>query len=128
MQAQVSRFGYVGRSVVSEWDGSGSPVAEYYRGNGELIAKRLFGKQSDFNQYGVISPHETMLYFQHDALGSVTGMSDSTGAAVMRYRQDAFGNPLAGILEPHNTQLLTEKPFDTQSDLTPDLTPKKWTV
>jgi RHS repeat-associated protein len=117
VQAETSRFSYAGHSVIAEWDQAGSPMAEFYHGNGELVAKRLFGRQRDFNRYGVINPHENYLYFQHDALGSVTGLSDSTGAAVMRYRQDAFGTPLAGILEPHNQQLLTEKRFDTQSGL-----------
>jgi RHS repeat-associated protein len=67
------------RDVLYETDGGGSPTASYTLADGNLV-----------QQIGNGNP--APLYYLQDGLGSVAGLTDSTGAETDRYRFDAFGN------------------------------------
>jgi RHS repeat-associated protein len=58
-----------------------------------------------------------MVYFMHDGLGSVCGLTNRFGEQVDAYRTQAYGSPLSGKLNDVNDQLLTGKRFDTASSL-----------
>lgn len=62
--------------VVLETDASGTPLASYLLGNGELIAQERNGSVS---------------YYLHDGQGSVRALADGSGTATDRYHYTAYG-------------------------------------
>jgi RHS repeat-associated protein len=125
-QQNTRRFSYAGHTSLDDWDGNNQPVAEYYSGNGETNSKRLFNVPGD-SQFGSGpqgNPPDThaplrgnMVYFMHDGLGSVCGLTNRFGEQVDAYQTQAYGSPLSGKLNDVNDQLLTGKRFDTASSL-----------
>jgi len=71
-------FLYDDTSLLAEYDTDGNEVAKYDYGGDRLI--RL--TRSD----------EGTRYFSFDGLGSVTGLTDTTGAVTAAYHLDAWGN------------------------------------
>jgi len=71
-------FLYDDTSLLAEYDTNGNEVAKYDYGGDRLI--RL--TRSD----------EGTRYFSFDGLGSVTGLTDATGAVAAAYHLDAWGN------------------------------------
>jgi len=71
-------FLYDDTSLLAEYDTNGNEVAKYDYGGDRLI--RL--TRSD----------EGTRYFSFDSLGSVTGLTDTTGAVTAAYHLDAWGN------------------------------------
>jgi len=71
-------FLYDDTSLLAEYDTNGNEVAKYDYGGDRLI--RL--TRSD----------EGTRYFSFDGLGSVTGLTDTTGAVTAAYHLDAWGN------------------------------------
>ena len=63
--------------IAQEVDALGAPIANYSRGGSEMVGKFAGGAAS---------------YYLHDALGSVVGLTNSTGAVTDQYRYDAYGN------------------------------------
>ncbi|HEY9897856.1 MAG TPA: RHS repeat-associated core domain-containing protein [Pantanalinema sp.] len=117
-QRQLStRYSYAGNTLLGEFTETGAPLAEYYSGNGEAVTRRMFGNHGRLDQAFKLQTKGNHLYYLHDALGSVTGMTDHQGSRILRYRQDVFGTPQAGLLDPYNTQLLTAKSYDTEAGL-----------
>ena len=45
-------------------------------------------------------PVAGLLYYHHDALGSVSDLTDHLGENTVKYRWDAFGGMFAGALAP----------------------------
>jgi RHS repeat-associated protein len=83
---------YDGWDLIEERDGSGNVLASYVHGakEDELLSK--------------ITPSGTV-YYHHNALGSVTDLTNASGALVEKYKYDAYGtaaitdgsgNPLTG--------------------------------
>ncbi len=78
------------------YDGE-KPILEY-NSAGTLIAKNLYGKGIDEILYRLdlsVTPNRT-LYYQDDHEGSVTYLTDATGAVLETYKYDVFGAPSIG--------------------------------
>jgi RHS repeat-associated protein len=71
---EISPYG----DILYESDGAGAPVAGYTLAHGNLL-----------QQIGGGNP--TPLYYLHDGLGSVVGLSNPSGVETDRYRFDAYG-------------------------------------
>ena len=98
------RYIYDGEDILLEYDGSNVLQARYTHGTGidEPIAVTKGGST----------------YFYHqDGLGSVTDLTDSTGATAKSYSYDAYGNIVEspGTLEQPYTY--TGREFDSESGL-----------
>jgi len=80
----------ISSNVIEELDSVGNVLARYTQGPG--IDRPL----AEFNS-GAAS------YYEADALGSVTSLSNSAGAAVNTYSYDSFGNLItsAGVITNH---------------------------
>jgi RHS repeat-associated protein len=82
----VTKFLYDGMNVILERDNSNQRIASYTRG---LNYVGGIG--------GIISSYDiggTSSHYLYDGLGSVTGLTDSTGSTSKTYTYDAFGNIL----------------------------------
>ncbi|MCB9748004.1 MAG: hypothetical protein H6755_06320 [Candidatus Omnitrophica bacterium] len=85
-------FVYNDDSVIAEYDSSGSLNAEYVLGDS---IDEVLTMERGSNDY----------YYHYDGLGSVSEMTDNTGAVVESYTYDAFGNP--SIFDASHQQLAT---------------------
>ena len=86
----ASVFAYDGDNLVEETNASGGVIARYTQGQGidEPLAMTRSGTTS---------------YYHADGLGSITSLSDSTGASAATYTFDSFGNLTAftgGLTNP----------------------------
>lgn len=76
----VTKYIYSGYNLIEERDGSGNVIAKYvYEGGIDRPVKAIKGS----DEY----------YFQQDALGNITALTDGTGAIVEQYSYDIFGAP-----------------------------------
>jgi YD repeat-containing protein len=91
---EVTQYLYDGMNVFKEYGEKGEPLAQYYMGNGQVIASQMFGLHGRKEQgyEGNIQTRGGLMYYHHDALGSVMDITDRIGDQVMKYRYDAFGN------------------------------------
>jgi YD repeat-containing protein len=100
----TTNYVYDGSNLVEEIDSSGSVLARYTQGLGidEPIAMLRSGATS---------------FYEADGLGSVTSLSNSSGALANTYTYDSFGNVTAstGILT--NPLRYTAREFDTETKL-----------
>jgi len=101
---QTKRYIYDGEDILLEYDGANVLQARYTHGPGidEPIAVTKGGST----------------YFYHqDGLGTVTDLTDSTGATAKSYSYDAYGNLVdqTGTLEQPYTY--TGREFDSESGL-----------
>ncbi len=98
------RYVYDGEDILLEYDGSNVLQARYTHGPGidEPIAVTKGG---------------STFFYHQDGLGSVTDLTDSTGATAKSYSYDAYGNVLEspGTLEQPYTY--TGREFDSESGL-----------
>lgn len=115
--SEITRYMYAGQSVLGEFTETGAPLAEYYSGNGEVVTRRMFGNHGRQLPGLKLQTRGNHLYYMHDALGSVTGMTDHQGNRLIGYREDAFGQPQAGLLDFYNSRLLTGKSYDSAAGL-----------
>jgi RHS repeat-associated protein len=94
----------ISSNVIEELDSVGNVLARYAQGPG--IDRPL----AEFNS-GAAS------YYEADALGSVTSLSNSAGAAVNTYSYDSFGNLItfAGVITNHLQY--TGREFDPETGL-----------
>lgn len=104
----VTRYVYSGQNLIEERDGSGNITAKYvYVGGIDKPVKVIKGA----NAY----------YFQQDALGNITALTDGSGAIVESYTYDAFGKPKikdgsGNILETPSTPFLfTGREYDAET-------------
>jgi len=107
---ETTRYVYSGWQVIEERDGTGTLQAAYTWANGIDHPVRMV---KDGNTY----------YYQQDALGNVTALTDSSGNLVERYEYDAFGAPtiydsegeeLEAPLQPY---LFTAREYDATTGL-----------
>ncbi|MGB6800838.1 MAG: RHS repeat-associated core domain-containing protein [Candidatus Sulfotelmatobacter sp.] len=100
----TSIFVYDGVSLVGTINASGSEVASYTQGPliDEPLAE-LRGSTTD--------------YYAADGLGSITSLSNSTGALANTYTYDSFGNTTASTGTVRNYFQYTAREFDSETNL-----------
>jgi len=101
---QTKRYVYDGEDMLLEYDGSNVLQARYTRGPGidEPIA---------------VTKGSSTFFYHQDGLGTVTDLTDATGATAKSYRYDAYGNILesSGTVDQPYTH--TGREFDSESGL-----------
>ena len=108
---KTETFLYDGIKVLQEQETGPKPqVALYSRAKGRLLAKQMYPDQP-----GSQTTPES-LFYHHDALGSIIGLTDSNSKLITRYRYDAFGKLLAGDTSK-NQYTFTGKRLDPESGL-----------
>lgn len=100
----TSIFAYDGTGIVETVNASGSPVARYTQSPiiDEPLAE-LRGTATD--------------YYEADGLGSVTSLTDTTGALAQTYTYDSWGNQTASSGSLTNFFRYTAREFDTETKL-----------
>jgi len=95
---------YDGANVIEEVDSSGAVLARYTQGSGldEPLAVLRSG---------------TTTYYEADGLGSVTSLSNSTGALANTYTYDSFGNLSASTGTVTNPLRYTAREFESETGL-----------
>ena len=100
----IIRYVYDGENILFEYDGSDNIIARYTHGPGTdepLIMER--GGTS---------------YFHHpDGLGSITEVTDTSGAIIASYTYDSFGKILARTGSLTNSYTYTSREYDSESRL-----------
>jgi RHS repeat-associated protein len=93
---------YDGANIVEELDASGNVLAKYTQGQGvdEPLAVTRSGSTS---------------YYQADGLGSITSLTNSSGAIVGTYTYDSFGNQTTSTGTVVNPFRYTGREFDTET-------------
>jgi RHS repeat-associated protein len=119
LRTETTGYLYDGVNVMKEYTGEGSPLAEYYQGNGQTIARNMFGYhgRKDEGRDGNLRTRGGLLNYHYDALGNITNLTDRVGEEIARYRFDAFGGMFAGPLAPYSFQGITGKEYDPKSGL-----------
>ena len=97
-------FAYDGDNIVEETNATGGVVARYTQGLNidEPLAMNRGGATS---------------YYHADGLGSITSLSDSTGASAATYAFDAFGNLTAFTGTLTNPFMYTARELDAETAL-----------
>lgn len=95
---------YSGVSLIEEVDGSGNSVAAYRHGVGidEPLAENRGG---------------AVYYYEADSTGSVTSLTDSSGALAATYVYDSYGNLISSAGSVANPFLFTGREFDSETGL-----------
>jgi RHS repeat-associated protein len=101
----VTKYLYDAEDILLEYDGSNQIASRYTHGPG--IDEPL-SMEKNSQEY----------YYHFDGLGSVTGITDSTGNVVQRYEYDSFGN-IVSMLDPNFIQpyTYTAREYDPESGL-----------
>jgi RHS repeat-associated protein len=100
----TSVYAYDGDNLVEETKAAGAVVARYEQGLN--IDEPLAMRRS-----------ATTSYYQSDGLGSVTSLSNSTGAAAQTYTYDSFGKIVATTGSLTNSFRYTGREFDSETSL-----------
>jgi RHS repeat-associated protein len=93
---------YDGLDIIDELDGAGNILASYTQGPGT-------------DQPLAMVRGGTTSYYEADAQGSITSLSDSTGALVNTYSYDSFGNPIASEESVANPFRYTARELDLET-------------
>ncbi len=101
---QTKRYIYDGEDILLEYDGTNALQARYTHGPGidEPIAVTRGG---------------STFYYHQDGLGTVTELTDSTGATAKAYTYDAYGNILESPGTLEQPYAYTGREFDSESGL-----------
>ncbi len=97
-------FIYDGDEVIADYDGTGALNAEYI--NGDTIDEVLAMERGG-NTY----------YYHQDGLGSVTELTDATGALAENYTYDPYGNPSVINSTISNRYRFTGREFDEENGI-----------
>lgn len=100
----TSVYAYDGQNLIEETNASGAVVARYSQGVNidEPLAMLRSGTTS---------------YYQADGLGSLTSLSNTSGALANTYTYDSFGNLVASSGSLVNSFRYTGREFDTETNL-----------
>jgi len=99
----TTTFLYDGDDIIAEYDASGNLVTKYVYGDSIDEPIRMDkGGQS--------------YYYHSDGLGSVTNLTDATGASVESYSYDVFGKPSA-TSAVGNRYMFTGREYDSETGL-----------
>ncbi|MFA5144009.1 MAG: RHS repeat-associated core domain-containing protein [Candidatus Omnitrophota bacterium] len=98
---------YDGDDIIAEYDSSGNLVTKYVYGDSidEPVCMMTAGS-GGFN----------LRYYHYDGLGSVTNLTDSTGATVESYSYDVFGKP-STVSAVGNRYMFTGREYDAETGL-----------
>jgi len=99
----TTKFLYDGDQIIAECDGSDNMTAKYI--NGASIDETI-RMDRGANSY----------YYHHDGLGSVTNLTDATGATVESYAYDVFGKP-SSVSSIGNARMFTGRDYDQETGL-----------
>ena len=101
---QTKRYIYDGEDILLEYDGTNSLVARYTHGPGidEPIS---------------VTKGSSTYFYHQDGLGSVTDLTDSSGATAKSYSYDAYGNILESPGTVEQPYTYTGREFDAESGL-----------
>jgi len=100
----TKRYVYDGEDILLEYDGANALLARYTHGPG--IDEPLTMTRGGVN------------YFYHqDGLGTVTELTDSTGAVAQSYAYDAWGNIIQQTGAVENPYTYTGREFDAETGL-----------
>lgn len=102
--AGTAIYVYDGANVIQELDGAGNTTARFIQGQ------------------GVDEPLEvvngsTPSYYEADGLGSITSLTDATGAVAASYTYDSFGNQTASTGSIANPYQYTGRELDSETGL-----------
>jgi RHS repeat-associated protein len=100
----TTNYLYDGKNLLEELDGAGSVLARYMQSSG--IDKPLAELRSG-----------TVSYYQQDALGSVTSLSNSAGALANTYSYDSFGKLTASTGTLTNPFQYAGREFDPETGI-----------
>jgi RHS repeat-associated protein len=100
----ASVFAYDGNNLIEETNSSGTAVARYSQG-------------LNIDEPLAILRSSVTSYYQADGLGSVTSLTNSTGALAQTYTFDSFGNLTASTGSLTNPFRYTGREFDTETNL-----------
>src|SRR5262249_11124672 len=100
----TSIYAYDGDNLVEETNGTGTSVARYSQGPNidEPLAMLRSGATS---------------YYQADGLGSLTSLSNTSGALANTYTYDSFGNLTASTGSISNSFRYTGREWDAETGL-----------
>ncbi|AZR74096.1 hypothetical protein BBF96_12230 [Anoxybacter fermentans] len=105
---------------LAEYDQHGGgiqPLAEYFTGNGNIIARKMYGYHDRKLKGYQPNTRGFLFFYHHDVNRNVMDITDRSGNSLFKYRYDAFGEVYAGVMEPYNHHGLTEKFYDTKVKL-----------
>ena len=109
----ITHYVYDREDILREFDGTNTLLARYTHGPGvdePLVMER------DLNANGIFEAAERFAYHT-DGLGSVTELTDSTGAVVRAYVYDAYGRIVTQTGALENPYTFTGREFDAESGL-----------
>jgi RHS repeat-associated protein len=99
----TTKYLYDGDQIIAEYDGSDNLIAKYI--NGASIDETIRMDRGG-NSY----------YYHYDGLGSITNLTDATGATVESYAYDVFGKPSA-TSAVGNARMFTGRDYDQETGL-----------
>jgi len=102
--AGTSIYAYDGYNLIEETNAAGAAVARYSQG--ENVDEPLVGLRSG-----------TTSYYEADALGSITSLSNAAGALTQTYTFDSFGNLVATSGSIVNNFRYTGRELDSETNL-----------
>jgi len=102
--ASTGIYAYDGDNLVEETNGAGTATARYQFG-------------SSIDETLAVLESSTTSYYQSDALGSVTSLSNSSGANAETYSYDSFGNSTGSSGSLTNRFRYTAREFDSETSL-----------
>lgn len=113
VKGTITRYIYDGEDILLEYDGLNTLLARYTHGPGIDDPAMV---ERDLDASGTFELTETFFY-QTDGLGSVTELTDSTGAVARTIVYDSYGQiaqDTSGIAQPYT---FTGRELDAESDL-----------
>ena len=102
--SSTSIYAYDGDNLVEETGSSGTAITRYTQGLN--IDEPLVELRSG-----------TVGYYQADGLGSITTLSNASGAVAANYTYDSFGNIVGSSGSLPDTLRYTSREFDSESNL-----------
>jgi RHS repeat-associated protein len=100
----TSIYAYDGDNLIEETNSSGAAVARYSQG-------------LNIDEPLVMLRGGTTSYYEADGLGSLTSLSNTTGALASTYAYDSFGNLVASSGNLVNSFRYTGREFDAETNL-----------
>jgi len=93
----------------------GANLVETVNSNGAVVARYTQGRNVD--EPLAMQRGSTTSFYEADALGSITSLSNATGALAQTYTYDSFGNQTASSGSLTNFFRYTGREFDTETNL-----------
>jgi RHS repeat-associated protein len=101
---QTRRYVYDGEDILLEYDGTNTLQARYTHG-------------PDIDEPIAMTRGGATYFYHQDSLGTVTELTDSTGATAQSYAYDAWGNIVQQTSTVENPYTYTGREFDAETGL-----------